>query len=401
MKTELTKNEKKQKTFTLKKLTIPGFKKRGLGSKAVVVACFVLAGIIGTALNVTSHAAAMPQWTGILEAYNYGSGWCLTTTGGGEGSYIQLEKCSGSYNANQVWSVIDTRTINIPGETSGYGTASGVQEFTLQSAAGSNECLNDWQASTSNGTLMRLYPCTSSAPASAWAWETKINNSSPHQIMNLAASKISLTGGRSKNSSGNWPYNSCLDVKGGTAKSGAQIDAWSCKLASQGPSNQEWIEQSAPAKSSGGGSGSLGNPGGFSGTTWSGSLQNGYDRKLCMNDNNSSKTNGTVIGIYNCENVVSEKWYITKNGNGQFYLQNGQGICADTGSIVPNDGTTYYLVTDTCNKSDLWTWSGHELLDVSTGGCINDPSSSTTNGTQLRVANCTNPGSEQWFEAGL
>ncbi len=396
MKTKQTK--KKQKTSTLNKLKIPGFKKRGLDNKVVVVACFVMVGIIGTALYVTSHAATT-QWTGILEAYNYGSGWCLTTTGGGEGSYIQLERCSSTYNADQVWSVLDNGTWKGPSSGKTF------QRLMLQSAAGSNECINDWQASTTNGNLQRLYPCNGSQNATAWNWGT--NNGWPHQLFNMAASDITINGVVIRSD-----VDRCLDVKGGTARSGAQIDTWACKSASQSPSNQEWFEQSAPAKSSGGGSGggssssgggsgSLGNPGGFSGSTWSGSLQNGYDRKLCMNDNNSSQSNGTVIGIYSCGNYVSERWYITKNGNGQFYLQNGQGICADTGNAVPNVGSTYYLVTDTCNNSDLWTWSGHELLDVSTGGCINDPGSSTTNGTQLRVTNCTNPGSEQWYEAGL
>src|SRR5580704_4594534 len=51
-------------------------------------------------------------------------------------------------------------------------------------------------------------------------------------------------------------------------------------------------------------------------SSWSGELQLGYDKALCMNDNNSSKTNGTTIGIYTCQNATSEKWTIAKYSNG-------------------------------------------------------------------------------------
>jgi hypothetical protein len=373
-------------------LKLKKLNQRGFDHIMVAVVSFVLVGVVGTALLVSSHAAtpATPQWTGVLKAYSsnatLGAGYCVATVSSGnspsgsEGAYAVLQPCSKTYDAEQIWSLNDSRTITVSGE----GTSvTNVQEFTLQSAAGSNQCLNDWQTATANNTQMRLYPCSSSTTANAWIWGAKISGSesyAAHQLLNLGASKISLTGTVSSTSN---PM--CLDdFEGGHAN--ARVDVYGCKLPAQSPSNQEWYEEPAPTKSTAVGSSS----------TLTGALQNGNtSQKLCMNDSNSSTTSGTPIAIYACENVVSEKWTITKNSSGQFDLKNGQGVCADpTGT-----GATEAVQTNTCSSSDMFEWVGHQIEDVTTKTCINDPSSSTKNGTQLTVTSCSgDPASEQWNE---
>ncbi len=139
--------------------------------------------------------------------------------------------------------------------------------------------------------------------------------------------------------------------------------------------------------------------------SWNGTLQLGSDRKLCMNDNNSSKKNGTTIGIYTCGNYASEKWTISKYSNGQFQLKNSTGICADDWAYgVSTASKTVYLKTYTCqnnNGSEFWKWNGHELENVYTHGCINDPAYSKLNGKGLIIYPCGGSTSnEQWFEAG-
>lgn len=140
--------------------------------------------------------------------------------------------------------------------------------------------------------------------------------------------------------------------------------------------------------------------------SWTGELQLGYDKALCMNDNNSSRSNGTTIGIYACGKFTSEQWTISKYSNGQFQLKNGMGVCADDWAYgVTTASKTAYLRTYTCqsnNGSEFWYWNGHALENPYSHGCINDPAYSTANGKGLIIYPCSGtPSNEQWFEAAL
>jgi hypothetical protein len=122
-----------------------------------------------------------------------------------------------------------------------------------------------------------------------------------------------------------------------------------------------------------------------------------------MNDNNSSKSNGTTIGIYTCGSEASEKWTISKYSNGQFQLKNGTGICADDwGYGVGTPGKRVYLKTYACqsnNGSEFWVWKGHELENAYSHGCINDPGYSKTNSTGLIIYSCSgSPSNEEFYE---
>ena len=180
---------------------------RGFGHVMVAVASAVGVGLVGTVVLVLTHAN---PWHGVLEVYSRNSGYCLTATGGSTGSTVVLDPCFKRASNNQVWTLNDIRTAAVLG-------ASNVQEFTLQSAAGSNECLNNWGSSKEAGNAMRLYTCNSGDAASAWGWGAK--GYSSHQLVNLA----SISGGSGL----------CLDDWGGSNTRGTEVDAVTCKTGSQ------------------------------------------------------------------------------------------------------------------------------------------------------------------------
>jgi hypothetical protein len=219
-------------------MRITNLNQRGFDHAFVAIASFVVVALIGTGLLVTTHAAQTIQWTGNLKigsgSSTLGSGYCLTTLSssssgspsGAEGAYAVLEPCSKTYESAQVWSLVDTGMYN---NTTAKVTE---QEFNLKSAAGSNQCLNDWQQNLTSGTQMRLYTC-STAAANVWLWGVKVTKYgfSPHQISTLV--------GATKSS------DKCLDDYQASHANGARVDLYTCKT-SGSQTTQEWFEEPAP-----------------------------------------------------------------------------------------------------------------------------------------------------------
>ena len=118
----------------------------------------------------------------------------------------------------------------------------------------------------------------------------------------------------------------------------------------------------------------------------------GYGGK-CMDDNGNSSANRAKIQIWNCSSTDhAENWTFS---SGEF-KHNGKCL-NDQG----NGGIRSHVILWTCNGASNEKWSelaNGELKLQSHGGtlCLDDPRSSTTNGTQLIVYTCTDNANQKW-----
>jgi hypothetical protein len=119
----------------------------------------------------------------------------------------------------------------------------------------------------------------------------------------------------------------------------------------------------------------------------------GYDGK-CISDKGNSSANRTKIIIWTCSGSdQAENW---KFSNGEF-VHNGKCL-NDQG----NGGNRSKVILYTCNgaSNEKWLQLANGELELKAHGgslCLNDPRSSTRNGTQLIVYTCNvNDANEKW-----
>jgi Ricin-type beta-trefoil lectin domain len=118
----------------------------------------------------------------------------------------------------------------------------------------------------------------------------------------------------------------------------------------------------------------------------------GFDGK-CVSDKGNSSANRTKIIIWGCSGTdQAENWKFSKNE----FVHNGKCL-NDQG----NGGSRSKVILYTCNGASNEKWlelANGELELQSHGGnlCLDDPRSSTTNGTQLIVYTCNDKANQQW-----
>ena len=118
----------------------------------------------------------------------------------------------------------------------------------------------------------------------------------------------------------------------------------------------------------------------------------GFDGK-CLDDKGNSSANRTAIVIWSCSGSdQAENW---KYSNHEF-VHNGKCL-NDQG----NGGSRSKVILYSCNGGSNEKWSelaNGELKLQAHGGtlCVDDPRSSTKNGTQLIVYTCTDSANQQW-----
>lgn len=113
-------------------------------------------------------------------------------------------------------------------------------------------------------------------------------------------------------------------------------------------------------------------------------------RSLCLDDNNGLSANSNPVDIWQCIGGARQRW-TQQNGElqvvGKCLTDNGWG------------GTGTKLVIEACNGQRNQQWSRNtsgEYVLAFQGLCLTDPSSSTTNGTQVKAQNCTNATDQHW-----
>jgi len=118
----------------------------------------------------------------------------------------------------------------------------------------------------------------------------------------------------------------------------------------------------------------------------------GFDGK-CVSDKGNSSANRTKIIIWNCSGTdQAENWKFSNNE----FIHNGKCM-NDQG----NGGIRSKVILYTCNGASNEKWlelANGELELKSHGGnlCLDDPRSSTTNGTQLILYTCTDNANQKW-----
>ena len=118
----------------------------------------------------------------------------------------------------------------------------------------------------------------------------------------------------------------------------------------------------------------------------------GFDSK-CVDDKYNSSANRAVVVIWSCSGSdQAENW---KFSNSEF-VHNGKCL-NDQG----NGGSRSKVILWTCNGASNEKWSelaNGELKLQSHGGtlCLDDPASSTKNGTQLIVYSCHDSANQKW-----
>jgi hypothetical protein len=118
----------------------------------------------------------------------------------------------------------------------------------------------------------------------------------------------------------------------------------------------------------------------------------GFDGK-CVSDKGNSSANRTKIIIWNCSGTdQAENWKFSNNE----FIHNGKCL-NDQG----NAGIRGKVILYTCNGASNEKWlelANGELELQGHGGnlCLDDPRSSTTNGTQLILYTCTDAANQKW-----
>ena len=118
----------------------------------------------------------------------------------------------------------------------------------------------------------------------------------------------------------------------------------------------------------------------------------GFDGK-CISDKANSSANRTKIIIWTCSGTdQAENWRFSGNE----FIHNGKCM-NDQG----NGGIRSKVILYTCNGASNEKWNelaNGELQLQGHGGklCLDDPRSSTTNGTQLILYTCTDAANQKW-----
>jgi hypothetical protein len=113
---------------------------------------------------------------------------------------------------------------------------------------------------------------------------------------------------------------------------------------------------------------------------------------LCANDPQNSSANGTKVVLWSCNGSAAQNWTYASDE----LVHNGRCL-TDPGS----GGNGTRLILSGCSATNNHRWihqPGGEYVLAARGGtlCLNDPGSSTQNGTQLNIYTCKNTANQHW-----
>jgi len=123
-----------------------------------------------------------------------------------------------------------------------------------------------------------------------------------------------------------------------------------------------------------------------------GPIVSGVSSSLCVDDSNSSTTDGSHIQIWTCNGTGAQQWTVATNGTLQVL-----GGCMDVTSGGTANGTLVQWYT--CNGTGAQQWqagANGSLVNPQSGKCLDDPGSTTTIGTQLQLYTCNGTNAQNW-----
>ena len=236
--------------------------------------------------------------------------------------------------------------------TANYHAGTGLVESYWDS-----KCLDNAGNSSSNGSKIQIWQCTSGDPSQQWSFAP---STSPGEVANAGLSQLGAMKIHGK----------CLNIVNNGTANGSKIQLWSCN----GAANEQWEIA--------GGYGELYNP--VSGK--------------CLEDPSSSKNNGTQLDIWSCNGGAWQAWLLP----GSPFESAVAGKCInDSGSSSANGAA---IVSYTCNGASNEKlqvgWAGPYALLMMNGKCLNAMGNGTVNGTEIQLYTCANS-SNDVFSANL
>jgi predicted alpha-1,2-mannosidase len=113
---------------------------------------------------------------------------------------------------------------------------------------------------------------------------------------------------------------------------------------------------------------------------------------LCLDDSQSSTTDGNPVDIWDCNATDAQSWTIAQDGTIRVL-----GKCLDAWQSGTTNGTVIDLYE--CNGTGAQQWSqgtNGSLVNPESGLCLDDPNATTTEGTQLQLYTCNGTGAQDW-----
>jgi predicted alpha-1,2-mannosidase len=123
-----------------------------------------------------------------------------------------------------------------------------------------------------------------------------------------------------------------------------------------------------------------------------GPVVSGVSSSLCLDDSQSSTTDGNKVEIWGCDNTGAQSWTIAQDGTIRVL-----GKCLDAWQSGTTNGTVIDLYQ--CNGSGAQQWSlgaSGSLVNPESGLCLDDPGATTTQGTQLELYTCNGTPAQDW-----
>ncbi|HTU74303.1 MAG TPA: lectin [Trebonia sp.] len=123
-----------------------------------------------------------------------------------------------------------------------------------------------------------------------------------------------------------------------------------------------------------------------------GPVTSGVSSGLCLDDSQSSTTDGNKIEIWSCNASDAQSWTIGTDGTVRVL-----GKCLDAWQSGTTSGTLIDLYE--CNGTGAQQWtlgSSGSLVNPESGLCLDDPNATTTQGTQLELYTCNASPAQDW-----
>jgi predicted alpha-1,2-mannosidase len=123
-----------------------------------------------------------------------------------------------------------------------------------------------------------------------------------------------------------------------------------------------------------------------------GAVTSGLGSAICMDDPNSSTSDGSRIQIWGCDNTYAQDWIVATDSTLRTL-----GKCLDVSNSGTTNGTAVQLWT--CNGSGAQQWtpgSNGSLVNPQSGLCLDVPNSATANGTRLQLYTCNASAAQKW-----
>ncbi len=176
----------------------------------------------------------------------------------------------------------------------------------------------------------------------------------------------------------------CLQAEGTGA--GATVDIWDCT----GADNQKWMLSS------------------------DGSIV-GVQSRLCLDVNGQATANGSVVQLWTCNGGANQNWSRTEatgatsptptsgaSSSAPPSQQNveivggGSGRCIDINNSSTTNGTQAQLWDCTGGSNQRWTYTSNKQLVVYGNKCLDASGQGTSNGTPTVIWDCNGQANQQW-----